>query len=149
MNLEKSLKIWNYFHIKWWLWKFFFWFTYSGNWKCCWVSSVWCSEGSLWTVWLSRWRLYHLLKLQGTTCPRIHCHVLEDLIFSNTAMRTSYVAEIFSDCILDEETFTNMISLLGSLVPYKNQSCYIRFMHWMHDTRQLRIYKLSHRLAES
>ena len=44
--------------------------------------------------------------------------------------------------------FTNMISLLGSLVPYKNQSCYIRFMQWVRDTRQLRIYKLSYRLAE-
>lgn len=43
--------------------------------------------------------------------------------------------------------FTNVICLLGSLVPYKNQSCYIRFMHWIRDTRQLRIYKLSYRLA--
>jgi len=69
------------------------------------VSSFWCSKGSLWTVWLSRWRLYHLLKLQGTTCSRIHCHIPEDLIINNTAIRTSYVAEIFSDCILDDETY--------------------------------------------
>jgi hypothetical protein len=48
------------------------------------------------------------MKLQGTTCSRIHFHIPEDLIFNNTAVRTSYVAEIFSDCILDEETYLQM-----------------------------------------
>ena len=144
---EKSLKVWDYFHIKWGLWKFFFWFMYSGNWVLLgeqflifWrIIMDYDSQDEGCTIF---WNFRNYLLKDTLSHPRglnLQQHCCENIICCRNFLWLHFRWR---------NLLTNVISLLGSIVPYKNQSCYIRYRQWVCDTRQLRIIKLSYRLVE-